>query len=131
MAKIGATALPILNYASSGLMLASNVLESHTENQKNWFLYQFLDERRRCPTVEWRITKKVLREYGPLLRGTLFLAFYGSAKFSPGRVRTLLRPQIRYSPKDDITFIIPTDAMAEDQQVSIEVKPKERKGPPA
>lgn len=72
MAKIGALALPPLDYLSTGLMLTSNILDSYTENQKNWFLYQFFDENLKSPTVEWRINKKVLREYGPLLRGTLF-----------------------------------------------------------
>jgi len=131
MAKTGAPAFPFLNYVSSGLTLASNVLESATENQKNWFLYQFLDERLKSPTVEWRINRKVLREYGPLLRGALFLSFYGSTQTTPGAVRLLLRPQVRYCPKDDITFVIPTNALGKDQQVCFEVKPQDRKEPPA
>ncbi len=131
MAKTDAPAFPFLNYVSSGLTLASNVLESATENQKNWFLYQFLDERLKSPTVEWRINRKVLREYGPLLRGALFLSFYGSTQTTPGAVRLLLRPQVRYCPKDDITFVIPTNALGKDQQVCFEVKPQDRKEPPA
>ena len=125
MAKTGASVFPFLNYVSSGLMLGSNVLESYTENQKNWFIYQFLDEKQQCPVVEWRIGKKVLIEYGPLIRGTLFLAFYSSGKPGLGSVRMLLRPQIRYCGDSDICFIVPTDELSDDKQVFIDVKPKE------
>lgn len=124
MAKIGASAAPPLAYASTGLMLASNVLDSYTENDKNWFLYQFLDEKLKCPTVEWRINSRVIREYGPLLRGTLFTVFYGSAEAHPGRMRVLLRPQVGYFEKDDLTFVIPTN-VHEDEQVNLEIKPKD------
>jgi hypothetical protein len=125
MAKTGASAFPLLNYLSSGLMLGSNILASYTDNQKNWFLYQFLDEKQKCPVVEWRINKKVLVEYGPLIRGTLFLAFYKSAKTKPGTVRILLRPQIRYSQEDEICYIIPTHALGPDNQVFIDIHPTE------
>lgn len=125
MAKIGESTLPFLKYLSSGLTLASNVIESQTENQKNWFLYQFLDEKLKCPTVEWRIDKAVLLEYGPLLRGSLFLAFNGSSKSNPGIIRVLLRPQIRYYSGDDITYVVPTANLPDDQQVYIDVKPQE------
>jgi hypothetical protein len=128
--KMGAHAFPFLNHLSSGLKLASNVLESVTENEKNWFLYQFLDEKLKAPTVEWRINRKVLREYGPLLRGTLFLSFFGSSETTPGAVRLILRPQVRYYPKKgDLTFVIPTNKL-DDEQVCIEVKPQDRKEPP-
>jgi hypothetical protein len=120
VAKIGATAHPALEFVSSGLMLGSNLLESYTDNQKNWFLYQFVDEQRKCPVVEWRINKKVLVEYGPLLRGTLFLAFYPSLRSNAGTIRILLRPQIRYCAKDDICFLIPTKELGEDKQIFIE-----------
>ena len=129
MAKTGASAFPLLNYLSSGLMLGSNVLASYTDNQKNWFLYQFFDEKQKCPVVEWRISKKVLVEYGPLIRGTLFLAFHNSVKSKPGTVRILLRPQIRYCQKDEISYIIPTQGMGPDNQVFIDVHPTEGKEP--
>lgn len=128
LAKIGTPAVPFLDYVSSGLMLASNVLDSYTEDQKNWFLYQFFDEKLKCPTVEWRINKKVLREYGPLLRGSLFLSYNGSTESTPGCLRVLLRPQIRYCEKSDINFIIPTDVIEKSQQVFIEVTPKDEVG---
>lgn len=131
MSEIAASTLPArtaaLDYVSSGLMLTSNILESYTNNKKNWFLYQFLDERLKCPVVEWRINKRVLIEYGPLLRGTLFLAFYGSIQSDTKPVRVQLRPQIHYCTESDITFITPTNKLDKDKQVFIEVKAKEGK----
>ncbi|HLJ88538.1 MAG TPA: hypothetical protein VKZ53_17085 [Candidatus Angelobacter sp.] len=123
MAKIGASVLPLLNYVSSGLTLGSNVLASYTDNQKNWFLYQFLDEDQKCPVVEWRINKKVLVEYGPLIRGTLFLAFHNSVKSNPGTLRILLRPQIRYCQEDEICYIVPTKDLSPDNQIAIDISP--------
>ncbi|MDE2260231.1 MAG: hypothetical protein KGK17_07915 [Betaproteobacteria bacterium] len=129
MAKIGVPVFPLLDYVSSGLMLTSNVIDSYSENQKNWFLYQFLDEKLKCPTAEWRINKQVLLEYGPLLRGSLFLAFHGSTGSSPGRMRILLRPQIRFCEEGNINFVIPTNAIEKERQVYIEVTPKNEKEP--
>lgn len=123
---VGAKACPPLDYVSDALMLTSNLLESDTGGQKNWFLYQFFDENLKCPAVEWRVNKQVLREYGPLLRGSLFLAFHGSAESSPGRVRLMLRPQIRYCEEGDINFLVPTSRLAPGRQVWIDATPKNR-----
>jgi hypothetical protein len=38
MADTGAATLPFLKYASTALMFGSNVLESRTNDQRNWFL---------------------------------------------------------------------------------------------
>jgi len=122
MAEAGASFLPLLGYVAKGFTLASNILESSTENQKNWFLYQFLDERLKAPTVEWRISKQVLKEYGPLLRGSLYLAFGGSPKTTPGIIKLRLRPQVRFFEPDDILYIVPTDALGSEEQVCIDVK---------
>lgn len=129
MAKIGAPALPLLNYVSSGLTLGSSLLASRTDHETNWYLYQFLDEKLMCPVVEWRISKKVLIEYGPLIRGTLFLAFQAPGGSEASAVQILLRPQIRYSNEDDLAYIIPTKGMADDKQVYLDVRPiKGKKG---
>ena len=122
-AKIGATAMPLMESISGGLTLTSNLLESETNGQKNWFLYQFFDEKLKCPAVEWRINKEVLREYGTLLRGSLFLAFQGSAELTPGNVCMLLRPQIRYCQEGDINFVVPTAKFDQKEQVYIEITP--------
>src|SRR5438105_1624401 len=39
MAKLGGRAVPTLEYLATGLLAASNVVESHSANQTNWFLY--------------------------------------------------------------------------------------------
>jgi hypothetical protein len=129
MAKKGSPAFSPLEYVSSGLMLTSNILDSYTENKKtkNWFLYQFLDEDAKSPTIEWRINRQVFKECGPLLRGTLYLAFHGSTELHPGSIRILLRPQVRYYEKNELDFIAPTKEFAEDEQVFLDVKPKEVK----
>jgi hypothetical protein len=129
-AKVGASVIPALDYVSSGIALTANVLDSSSEGRKNWFLYQFLDEKLMCPTVEWRINRQVLREYGPLLRGSLYLAFNGSEKTSPGKVRLIFRPQIRYCNASDIDFIVPTDALKEEERVHIDVIPVDAKVTP-
>jgi hypothetical protein len=128
VARIAAPAQPYLSYLSSGLMLGSDVLASYTDNErkKNWFLYQFLDERLKCPVVEWRINKDVLIEYGPLIRGTLFLAFQDPVKSESSAVQILLRPQIRYSKEDDLAYIIPTQKIDDDKQVSGPMRRKSR-----
>jgi len=123
MAKKGSAAIPALDYASSGLMFASNVLDSYTDSRKNWFLYQFYDEKLNSPMIEWRINKKVLQEYGPLLRGTLFLAFHGAPKAAPGSIKILLRPHIRFSKISELDFIAPTNSLSPQDQVFIEVRP--------
>jgi hypothetical protein len=126
MAQTGASALPMLNYLSRGLMLGSNVLASYTDNKRNWFLYQFFDEKMQCPVVEWRISKKVLIEYGPLIRGTLFLAFRNPSRSKGSALHMLLRPQIRYCKADDICYIIPTQKLAPNDQVFIDIRPSAR-----
>lgn len=122
MAKTGAKALPPLDYLASGLTLGSTLLESSSENRKNWFLYQFLDEKLHCPVVEWRIYRDVLREYGPLLRGSLFLAFPRPIRPS-GKLRIWLRPQIHYCPNDEICYLIPTNKLKPEERVFLDVRP--------
>lgn len=120
-AKAGASAVPALDYVAAGLVAASNIVDSQTAKEKNWFLYQFVDEYRHCPTVEWRINRKVFKEYGPLIRGALFVAFYGA----PGAHLTMsLRPQVRYSRARDLDFLVPTAALKDEQQVRLTIEPR-------
>ena len=121
-AKTGAAVLPILNSFSPGLMAGSDLLASNTGNKKNWFLYQFLDEKLRCPVVEWRINKKVLREYGLLLRGSLYLAFARGPAAPAASARILLRPQLRYDPSDALNYIAPTRQFDAAEQTYLDVK---------
>jgi hypothetical protein len=123
MAKIGSAALPALDYLSSGMTLGSDLVESSASNSKKWFLYQFFDETLSAPVVEWRINKETLLEYGPLLRGTLVLAFPKLVQAGSGALRILLRPQIHYYKCDEICYIVPTNKMPSDDQVYIDVRP--------
>jgi hypothetical protein len=99
------------------LSVASNSILSQVgkRGERNWFFYQFVDEQYMCPVVEYRINKRVLQEFGPLLRGTLFLTFYGGGP-SSGKIRLSLRPQIRYGTKSDIEFIVPTEQLKDDSK---------------
>lgn len=123
--KTGAPAIPGLAYLSEPLNAMSTVLDSRTGQQKNWFLYQFFDEIRKCPTVEWRINKGVMREYGPLLRGSLFLRFHGSAASHPGKIRIHVRPQVRYHSEGDLDFIVPTEVLPEAERIFLDVTPQD------
>jgi hypothetical protein len=124
IAKIG---LPLLPSLGATLMAGVNILPSQAQNKKtkNWFLYQFWDGEARCPVVEWNINRQVFQEYGPLLRGTLYLAFHGSTKLHSGQIRLRLRPQIRYHERAELEFIIPTDQLPKDEQVFLEIRPRE------
>jgi hypothetical protein len=124
LAKAGETVVPALKYIQGGLALTSNVLASQAAQEKNWFLYQFLDEKRKAPTVEWRINRVVLKEYGPLLRGSLWLAFYGAPGSKPGAVRVMLRPQMGYCEEDHLCFIVPTAMAPDGHGLYIDVSPR-------
>lgn len=118
-AKVGAAAVPFLNFLTPALAAGSNLLASQTGSQKNWFLYQFLDERAKCPVVEWRISKRVLVEYGPLIRGALFLTFSPNSR--PGTVRMQLRPQIRYNLEDELSYVVPTNWLKAQNPMFIDI----------
>jgi len=123
IAQAGSHALPPLDYLSRTLTLGSNVLDSVSGNQKNWFLYQFLDGDLKCPVVEWRINKEVLIEYGPLIRGSLFLAFQKPMQPNDGKLRIQLRPQLHYCESDELCYIIPTNELEPGNPVFIDVCP--------
>ena len=53
------------------------------------------------------------------------------AKSKNSAVRILLRPQIRYCKTDDICYIIPTQKLSAEDQVFIDVCPREGKEPSA
>jgi hypothetical protein len=75
--------------------IMSNFIASGEKGKKNWFIYRFLDEKRRCCAVEWNVSREVLHQYGPVLRGSILLAFHGSRK--PAKPLTvLLRPRLKF-----------------------------------
>ena len=104
----------------------ANSLESQTKDRTNWFIYQFLDEPHGAAAIEWRIDREVMKQYGSLLRGSLVLAFHGGSDCRENKqkgIQLILRPLMRYDPKDDIRFIAPTEKLQEHEQVKLEVTP--------
>jgi hypothetical protein len=92
--------------------------------QTNWFIYQFLDSETSSCAVEWRIGKKVLKQYGPLLRGSLVLAFHGTpAGSAQNGIRMTLRPQLGFIRRDDLNRINPTENLDPADQVQLTIMP--------
>jgi hypothetical protein len=59
-----------------------------------------------CAT-DWRISRRVLKEHGPLLRGSIQLAFHGNFEAAPKqapKIHLLLRPQMNFDPADELHF---------------------------
>jgi hypothetical protein len=71
-----AQGVPVLGPTTKAVAALSGSLASKRKGKTNWCIYQYLDEMHQA--VEWRIKKEVLDEYGPLLRGSLVLAYHGS-----------------------------------------------------
>jgi hypothetical protein len=110
----------------------SNSLDARGKwRRTNWFIYQFLDSTTQACAVEWRINKKVLNQYGPLLRGSLVLAFHGGrrrgARVKKG-IRLELRPQLGFNPRDELSRVTPTFKLKQDQQVQLEILPRATEG---
>jgi hypothetical protein len=106
----------------------SNSLDAQTKwRTTNWFIYQFLDSTTQACAVEWRITKKILNQYGPLLRGSLILAFHGGADERKG-IRLELRPQLGFNPHDELSRVSPTFKLEQDQQVKLDILPRAAEG---
>lgn len=122
LAHTGSASVPSLELLATGLNVGSDLLASYTDKQKNWFLYQFIDQDLRCPVIEWRINRQVFFEYGPIIRGTAFLAFRRSPAVATGALRVLLRPQIRFHAKDELKYIVPTSLLEPQQQTFLDVR---------
>jgi len=101
-------------------------LEADGEGRANWYVHQFLDDRRRACGVEWRIDKEVMRRHGPVLRGSLVLAFHGGGRRSEERQRgidLIFRPQLGFQ-QSDLACIAPTDRLQGPEGVHLEVLPQ-------
>lgn len=105
----------------------SNSLDAQRKWRKtNWFIYQFLDSNTQSCAVEWRINKNVLYQYGPLLRGSLVLAFHGGINDNTKERKGIvleLRPQLCFNKKDDLSRVRPTSKLEPDQKVRLEILP--------
>ena len=104
----------------------SNFVSSGEAQAKNWYMYRFLDAEERCCAVEWKINKRVLLEYGPLLRGSILLAFHGAAAGTGGQegIKMILRPNLGYYEDDELCHVRPTLKLPSDQRPELLVKPR-------
>ena len=100
----------------------SNFVGAGTKDKKNWFLYRFLDEEKRCPAVEWNIHKPVIDQYGPLLRGSIILAFHGTPR-TKGTVQMWLRPRLALVDAGPLQYVPPAAQLEQDNPVMLEINP--------
>lgn len=110
---------------SKALKLASslsNFVDSGEGPTKRWFVYRFLDVDTTSCAIEWRMHKPVLREFGPVLRGTIALSFHGVASLDEP-VELILRPKLGFYPSDDICYVTPTDALPPEQRPTLSITP--------
>jgi hypothetical protein len=90
-------------------------------SRKNWFLYRFLDEKRKCCAVEWNISRNVMHQYGPLLRGSILLAFHGNPK--PEKpLMLLLRPRLNFG-NSAMDYVPPIKELEEKEPVALSINP--------
>jgi hypothetical protein len=94
---------PGADVGSKALSHLANSVPSGNDGQRNWYLYRFLDPATRRPAIEWNMEKRVLEEYGPLIRGSVTLTFPGPAT-SNGMVRVGLRAGVRFKGDDPLEY---------------------------
>ena len=126
LAKFSEAASPLSNTAAGIIKtsaLLSNFISSDEKGQKNWFIYRFLDEKRKCVAVEWNISRNVVHGYGPLLRGSILLAFHGGGQ--PQKPLTLLlRPRIGLGKGGPaLKFLPPWEELESDNPVALSINP--------
>jgi hypothetical protein len=125
LAKLSNMTEPLSKIASSILKTSavmSNFVTSSEKGAKNWFIYRFLDERRKCCAVEWNINRNVLHQYGPMLRGSILLAFHGSPK--PTKPLTLLlRPRLNFG-KNLMDAQPPFEELETKDPVALSINPR-------
>jgi hypothetical protein len=127
LGKLAEIAQPINTMATNIIKvssLMSNFIGSGEQGAKNWFIYRFLDEGRRCCAVEWNINLKVLKQYGPLLRGSIILTFHGTRKKNEP-MRMLLRPRLGFGTDSDIAYVPPAEELEKELPVELLLDPTE------
>jgi hypothetical protein len=93
-AAVGSPVVGIVTKVAAAL---SNSLASRGKRKTNWYLYQYVDGVDQA--VEWHVRRRVLDEYGPLLRGSLMLAFHGGAQdgsLGAGGILLRVRPLMAF-----------------------------------
>jgi hypothetical protein len=113
------------------LKVGSSFIRSGEKDKKNWWTYRFFDARRKCSVVEWNISHTVLKEYGPLLRGSIVLSFHGTSRSTDpaSPITMLLHPRLGFDPHKPLSYVPPVEELDTDErrvELSIEpVKPDE------
>jgi len=128
LARLSETSQPISATAASIIKLSSvmsNFIGSGEKGAKNWFIYRFLDERTNCCAVEWNIHRRVLTQYGPLLRGSIILGFHGTRNGSDP-IRMHLRPRLSFGGRHEIDFLPPVEQLeTKERRVTLAIEPVE------
>lgn len=105
----------------------TNFVNSDDGNIKNWYIYRFLDGEERCYAVEWKVNKRVLLEYGPLLRGSLLLAFHGTPSDggTEAGIRMTVRANLGFWPHPLLRHVRATLALENGDRPSLLIRPQE------
>lgn len=123
--KLSSIAEPFSKIASNMLKtsaVVSNFITSDEKDQKNWFIYRFLDEKRACCAVEWNVSQNVLHQYGSVLRGSILLAFHGNPK--PKKPLTLLlRPRLNFGKSHIMDYDPPAEELESNNPVALSINP--------
>jgi hypothetical protein len=125
-APVSGLAANVLN--ASALM--SNFVGAGGRDDKHWFIYRFLDERRECAVIEWNIHRSVLEQYGPMLRGSLVLSFHGTWN-RPNPITLLLRPKLGFGRMSEIDYLRIDEELETDNPVALKITPKAAADTPA
>ncbi len=70
-------ALEGIPYAGHTAGVLAPLIANLIPSRENWWIYRCLDPLSHTLMIEWNITKKVLDEYGPAVRGVLIVMFHG------------------------------------------------------
>lgn len=123
-AATGTAVATLLQTAS----VLTNFVDSRNGGRKNWYIYRYLDAEASCCAIEWRIHKPVLLEYGPLLRGSVLLAFHGSpnaASADAGEgMKIMLKANLGFRPRDLLKHLGVTRALREEEQPRLLIRPR-------
>lgn len=115
------------NKVASDIFRVTNILSNFIasdDNGKNWYLYRFLDQNSGSFGLEWHINKKVIDQFGPLLRGSIIISFHGQLGSDSEKniIKMQLRPEIGFE-KDEMCFVSPYYDLKE-EELYIEIMPK-------
>lgn len=124
-----AAGIPFIGSATKLMADLSNSLVSRSNGKTNWYIYQYVDHVDQA--VEWRIKRDVLDEFGPLLRGSLLLAFHGGVQdgtAETGGIRLRLKPLLAFQraehdSADDLKRVSPMAVIKDEKQIELGLSP--------